>query len=68
MVMLSDASLTKAIVSDVVMGVHEVFGASVSMVGGGSSDNLKFKKSSQFLNDTVYTDAAVGLLLVADSP
>ena len=61
--MLVDASKTTGVVSEVLSGAYEVLGASFRFIGGGSSDNLHFKKSSQFLNGQIYHDAAVAVML-----
>ncbi|MDD4412381.1 MAG: FIST N-terminal domain-containing protein [Patescibacteria group bacterium] len=61
--MLLDASKTTGIVSDVIDGAYEILGASYRFIGGGSSDNLHFKKSFQFLNGKIYQDAVVAACL-----
>lgn len=66
--MLADASKTSGVISEVVDGTYEVLGASFRFVGGGSSDNLHFKKSSQYFNGQVYADAAVAACIGTKTP
>jgi hypothetical protein len=66
--MFVDASKTLGVISEVVAGAYEVLGASFRFVGGGSSDNLHFKKSSQYLNGQVYTDAAIVACISTKTP
>lgn len=66
--MLADASKTAGVISEVVDGAYEVLGASFRFVGGGSSDNLHFKKSSQYFNGQVYADAAVAACISTKTP
>lgn len=42
-------------------GIQEVLGVSFPIVGGSSGDDLLFKKTYQYYNDQVLTDAAVGI-------
>lgn len=66
--MLLDASMTKGIVSEVIDGAYKILGASNKFVGGGSSDNLHFKKSYQFFNGKAYSDSAVAARIVTKTP
>lgn len=42
-------------------GIQEVLGVSFPIIGGSSGDDLLFKKTYQYCNDQVLTDAAVGI-------
>lgn len=66
--MFVDASKTKGVISEVLSGAYEILGASFRFVGGGSSDNLHFKKSSQFLHGEVYHDAAIAVMISSPTP
>ena len=66
--MFVDASRTTGVITEVLSGAYEELGALSRFIGGGSSDNLHFKKSSQFLNGEVYQDAAVAVMLTTQTP
>lgn len=66
--MLLDASKTKGVISEVIDGAYKILGASNRFVGGGSSDNLHFKKSFQFFNGKIYTDSVVAARIVTKTP
>ncbi|MES2623416.1 MAG: FIST N-terminal domain-containing protein [Patescibacteria group bacterium] len=52
--------------ADTVRGVLESLGDHFPVVGGASGDDFQFKKTYQYLNDTVHTDSVVGLGLSGD--
>lgn len=47
--------------TELVRGVLEVLGSSFPLVGGAAGDDMNFKKTYQYYNEHVLTDAAVGL-------
>jgi hypothetical protein len=47
--------------AEVVRGVLDVVGENFPVVGGAASDNFKFEKTFQFLNDEVSSDSVVGV-------
>lgn len=47
--------------ADIVRGVTEVLGPNALVVGGAAGDDFKFEKTYQYLNDTIYSGAVVGL-------
>jgi len=47
--------------ADTVRGVLDALGEHFIVVGGASGDDFKFEKTYQYLNDTVYSGAVVGL-------
>ncbi|PIQ82572.1 MAG: hypothetical protein COV76_02965 [Candidatus Omnitrophica bacterium CG11_big_fil_rev_8_21_14_0_20_64_10] len=49
--------------AEVMRGIQEVLGRSFPIVGGAAADDFAFKKTYQYFNGKVYTDAAVGVLL-----
>ena len=55
-------------VGDLVLAVYDILGSHVKYVGGGAGDNLRFIKTYQFLNDKVYTDAVVAVLIKSKNP
>lgn len=59
---------SKTNISEMIRGAYSVLGANYRFVGGGSGDSLKFKKTYQFLNGQVFSDAFIGLLVVSKSP
>jgi hypothetical protein len=68
LLVFADASMTKGVVTDALYEAFREFGSSFRFFGGGSADNLHFKKSVQILNDQVHRDAITGALIVSDSP
>lgn len=52
--------------SDTVRGVLSVLGEHFPVVGGASGDDFQFKKTYQYLNDTVHTNSVVALGLTGD--
>ncbi len=52
--------------AEIVRGVLESLGEHFPVVGGASGDDFQFKKSFQYLNDTVYSDRVVGLGMTGD--
>lgn len=49
--------------ANIVHGLQAVLGNVFAIVGAGSSDDFHFKKTYQFFDDKIMTNAAVGLLL-----
>lgn len=49
-------------VSELVSGIHSVLGNSFPVLGGVSSDDLRFEKSFQYLDEGFYLDRCVGIL------
>lgn len=47
--------------SEIVRGVLDVLGEHFPVVGGASGDDFQFKKTYQYLDDTVHTDSVVAL-------
>lgn len=60
-IMFSDSLYGNA--ADILRGAQEVLGTSFPIIGGSSVDDRLFQKTYQYLNDDVYTEAVVGLLL-----
>ncbi len=52
--------------AEIVRGVLDALGEHFPVVGGASGDDFQFKKTFQYLNDTVHTDSVVGLGLTGD--
>jgi len=48
---------------DVLRGAQEVLGTGFPIMGGGAIDNLQFQKAYQYLNNNIYTDSVVGVLI-----
>lgn len=53
---------------EVVRGAYSVVGAAVPLVGGCAGDDLKMKRTYQFHNTQVVTDAVVGAAIASDAP
>jgi hypothetical protein len=53
---------------EIVRGAHAVLGAGVPLVGGCAGDDLKMKRTFQFLDGNVVTDAVVAAGISSDSP
>lgn len=53
--------------SNLVAGIKEALGISFPLIGGSSSDDLKFAKTYQFFNQESLTNSAVGALLGGDA-
>ena len=49
--------------TDVLRGAQEILGTSFPIIGGSASDELKFQKTYQYLNNSIYTDSVVGFLI-----
>lgn len=49
--------------ADILRGVQEVLGTSFPIIGGSAADELRFQKTYQYLNNSIYTDSIVGLLI-----
>ncbi|RLI87169.1 MAG: hypothetical protein DRO76_02740 [Candidatus Altiarchaeales archaeon] len=49
--------------ADVVRGVTDVLGLHFPIVGGSPGDDLQMKKTYEFLNDKIYSDAVVAALI-----
>lgn len=58
---LGDPALTDG--SAFVHGVQEVLGNSIQVVGGISSDDFNFKKTAQYCDQQILSNAAVGILI-----
>lgn len=52
--------------ADVVRGTTDVLGLHFPIVGGSPGDDLKMKKTYEFCNDKMYTDAVVNAMLKSD--
>lgn len=52
--------------AEIVRGVLESLGDHFPVVGGASGDDFQFKKTFQYLNDTVHTNSVVGLGITGD--
>jgi hypothetical protein len=52
--------------ADIVRGVLDSLGEHFPVVGGAAGDDFKFKQTFQYLGDTVYSGAVVGLGLEGD--
>jgi hypothetical protein len=53
---------------EVVRGAYSVLGAAVPLVGGFAGGGSDRSRTFQFIGDTVYTDAVVGVALGSDAP
>lgn len=53
---------------EVVRGAYSVLGAAVPLVGGFAGGGSDRTRTFQFIGDTVYTDAVVGVALGSDAP
>ncbi|MEV6630053.1 FIST N-terminal domain-containing protein [Actinoplanes sp. NPDC051470] len=53
---------------EVVRGAYSVLGAVVPLVGGFAGGGSDKSRTFQFIGDTVYTDAVVGVALGSDAP
>ena len=49
--------------TDVLRGAQEILGTSFPITGGSASDELGFQKTYQYLNNNIYTNSVVGLLI-----
>ena len=52
--------------ADILRGAQEVLGTSFPIIGASAADELSFKKTYQYLNNNIYTDSVVGLLISGD--
>lgn len=64
MIMLPDALSGGG--ADVVRGTTDVVGLHFPIVGGSPGDDLKMKKTYEYCNDAIYSDAVVTALLSSD--
>jgi hypothetical protein len=64
MIMLPDAMAGGG--ADVVRGITDVVGLHFPVVGGSPGDDLQMKRTYEYLNDKVYSDAVVTALLSSD--
>jgi hypothetical protein len=53
---------------EILSGAYDVVGASMPLVGGAASPDLKVLETFQFLDDQVLTDAVVGATIASDAP
>lgn len=53
---------------DVINGAYELAGPSIPIVGGCAGDGLKLEQTTQFYNDEILHDAALGVVIASDSP
>lgn len=49
--------------ADILRGAQEVLGTSFPIIGGAAADELRFRKTYQYLNNNIYSNAVVGLLI-----
>jgi len=49
--------------ADILRGAQEALGTSFPIIGGSAADELCFQKTYQYLNNNIYTDSVVGLLI-----
>jgi len=49
--------------ADVLRGTQETLGTSFPIIGGPATDNVEFQKTYQYLNNNIFTDSVVGLLI-----
>jgi hypothetical protein len=49
--------------ADILRGAQEILGTRFPIIGGAAADELCFQKTYQYLNNNIYTDCAVGLLI-----
>ncbi|NQV04729.1 MAG: FIST C-terminal domain-containing protein, partial [Candidatus Omnitrophica bacterium] len=47
----------------ILRGAQEVLGTSFPIIGGFAADELSFQKTYQYLNNDIYTDSVVGVLI-----
>ncbi|GAF99596.1 unnamed protein product, partial [marine sediment metagenome] len=52
--------------ADILRGTQEVLGTSFPIIGGSAADEMRFQKTYQYLNNSIYTDSIVGLLISGD--
>ncbi|MBI3317948.1 MAG: FIST C-terminal domain-containing protein [Candidatus Omnitrophica bacterium] len=52
--------------AEILRGVQDIFGLSFPIVGGSAADDFAFRKTFQFFNGQVYTDAVPGILLAGE--
>ncbi len=52
--------------TELVRGVLDVMGSGFPLVGGAAGDDMDFKKTSQYFNEEVLGDAAVGFAIAGD--
>ncbi|MEE8317942.1 MAG: FIST N-terminal domain-containing protein [Candidatus Omnitrophota bacterium] len=60
-IMFSDALSGNG--TDILRGAQEVLGTGFPIIGGFASDDLLFQKTYQYLDNTIYTNSVVGLLI-----
>ena len=53
---------------EIVRGAYQVLGAGVPLVGGCAGDDLKMRRTFQFHNDQVLSDAVVAAAISSDGP
>lgn len=49
--------------TNILRGTQEVLGTSFPIIGGLAADELSFQKTYQYLNNDIYTDSVVGILI-----
>ena len=49
--------------TNILRGAQEVLGTSFPIIGGFAADELCFQKTYQYLDNNIYTDSAVGVLI-----
>lgn len=52
--------------ADVLRGAQEVLGTGFPIIGATAADELCFQKTYQYLNNNIYSDSVVGVLLSGD--
>ncbi|MBU1006621.1 MAG: FIST C-terminal domain-containing protein [Candidatus Omnitrophica bacterium] len=49
--------------ANILRGAQEILGTSFPIIGGFAADELCFQKTYQYLNNNIYTDSVVGVLI-----
>jgi hypothetical protein len=66
LVMLCDGSSGSP--QEVVRGAYSVLGAAVPLVGGFAGDDQSHEQTYQFVDETIFEDAVIGIALGSDAP
>ena len=49
--------------TDILRGAQEILGTSFPIIGGSAADELSFQRTYQYLDNNIYTDSVVGILI-----